>query len=154
MLLWCTYTHSKCQSYDILNVPFKGESQLNLSQGCTVRLLILGRLSSKQIYVVERWGQRMWQGLREHGEIKRDRASPLLIRELHREIYMENKGLLQCQIIHTKGRYTQDTHQMLHTKGKQNSSIKMTKSTKARQDEWKTLVVRCRMQWRLFGIQS
>lgn len=54
MLLWCTYTHSKCQSYDILNVPFKGESQLNLSQGCTVRLLILRRLSSKQIYVVER----------------------------------------------------------------------------------------------------
>lgn len=41
-------------SYGILNASFKGESQLDLSGGCKVRLLILGVLSDEQIYLSDR----------------------------------------------------------------------------------------------------
>lgn len=57
-------THSKCQSYDILNVPFKGESQLNLSWGFSVWFLILADDSCWVDEVKDS------EEVREHGESK------------------------------------------------------------------------------------
>lgn len=79
--------------YDISNVPFKGKSQLNLSQGWSIQLLISARLSSKQIYLFERWGQTMVMGWGNTGAKKRDMAGSFLLNEQYREIYEENKAI-------------------------------------------------------------
>lgn len=46
------------ESCDILRASFKGESQLDLSEGFNERLLVFGLLSDEQIYALRRRGQR------------------------------------------------------------------------------------------------
>lgn len=62
-------------SYDVLNESFKGESQLNTSEGYSTQVFILGWLPGDQIYLFERWGQRRrWQRM----EGQSDTADPTL----------------------------------------------------------------------------
>lgn len=81
--------HSKCQSYDILNVPFKGESQLNLSQGCSVWLLILAADSCwVSRFICLKDEVKDSEVVREHGELKKE----LLFNFLKMYIFISRKA--------------------------------------------------------------
>lgn len=92
-------THRKCQSYDILNVPFKGESQLNLSQGCSVWLLILAAdscLVSRFICLKDEVKDS--EEVREHGELKKGATF-----KIFKNVYIyEQKGIFKDKYIHSR----------------------------------------------------
>lgn len=100
-------THSKCQRAMTFWIPLlKAKSQLDLSEGCNIWLLILGCLSDEQIYLFERWGQK--KNIAEAGGPQRDKeqsdtASLPLVNEQCIEIYELYKAIDRLNQISKKG---------------------------------------------------